>query len=65
MKKELRKAIYTKSRLRNNFCKNATKENEKSAKYNQINVSLRKRILRNILKTFPKMVPLPIKFFRA
>ena len=32
MKKELRKAIYTRSRLRNNFCKNPTKENEKKYK---------------------------------
>ena len=32
MKKELRKAIYTRSRLRNNFCKRPTKENEKKYK---------------------------------
>ena len=29
MNKELRKTIYTRSRLRNNFCKNPIKENEK------------------------------------
>ena len=32
MNKELRKAIYTRSGLRNNFCKNPTKQNEKKYK---------------------------------
>ena len=44
MKKELRKAIYTRSRLRNRYFKNPTKENETSYK-NQRNkcVSLRRK----------------------
>ena len=36
MNKELRKATYARSRLRNNFCKNPTKENEKITKYNEM-----------------------------
>ena len=32
MNKELKKTIYTRSRLKNNFCKNAVKENEKMFK---------------------------------
>ena len=66
MNKELKKAIYTRSRLRNNFCKNPTKENEKSAKHNETNVCLlvRKK-LRNILRIFSKIMLLQIKLFGA
>ena len=35
LKKELRKAIYNRSKLRNIFCKNPTKENEKKYKENE------------------------------
>ena len=63
MNKELRKAIYNRSRFRNNFCKSPTKENEKKYKIQRNKcVSLRKKVLRNIL---PKIVSLQIKFFGA
>ena len=46
MIKELRKAIYTRSRLRNNFCKNPTKENEKKYKIQRNKcMSIRKKSL--------------------
>ena len=49
MNKNLRKKICTRYRLGINFCKNSTKENEKSPKYNEINVyHLEGKILRNI-----------------
>ena len=38
MNKELMKAIYTRSRLRNRYFKNPTKENETSYKNNEISV---------------------------
>ena len=46
MNKELRKAIYIRSRLRDNFCKNTTKEKEKKYKI-QINkcVPFRKKTI--------------------
>ena len=40
MNKELRKAIYTRSRLRNKFCKSPSKENEALYKNNEINAYL-------------------------
>ena len=44
MNKELSKAIYTRSRLRNNFCKNLTKENETKNKMQRNKcVSLRRK----------------------
>ena len=49
MNKELRKAIYTRSRFRSNFWKSPTKENEMIAKYKEINACLLERkVLRNI-----------------
>ena len=55
MNKELKKAIYARSRLRNNFCKSPTNKNEKSTKYNKTNVCfLEGKVLRNILRTFRK-----------
>ena len=55
MNKELRKAIYTISKLRNNICKNPTKENEKKYKI-QTNkcVSLRKKSIKKYFKNISK-----------
>ena len=50
MNKELRKTIYTRSRLRNIFCKNTIKENEKSKKTKQICLLERKQNFKNISK---------------
>ena len=46
-----RKAIYTKSKLRNNFCKNPTKENQKKCKI-QLNkfVAFRKKSIKKYFK---------------
>ena len=53
MNKELRKAIYTRSRLRNNFCK--TKENEKKYKIQKNKcVSLRKKSIKKYFKNISK-----------
>ena len=38
MTRNLRKEIYTRSRFRNKFCKNPTKENEKLYKNKETNV---------------------------
>ena len=43
MNKKLRKAIYTRSRLRNNFCKNPPKKMKRSTKYKEINMCLLKK----------------------
>ena len=46
--KELRKAIYDRSRLRNRFCKTPTEENEKLYKKQRNKcVSIRKKSIRN------------------
>ena len=56
MSKELRKAIYTRSRLRNNSCKNPTKENEKKYKIqrNKCVSSLRKKSIKKYFKNISK-----------
>ena len=55
MNKELRQAIYTRSRLRNNFCKNPTKENEKKYKIQRNKcVSLRKKSINKYFKNISK-----------
>ena len=64
MKKELRKAVYTRSRLRNNFSKNPTKKNEPQHKIQQNKcASFRNKVLRIILRIFPKLALLQINFF--
>ena len=66
MNKELRKAIYTRSRFRSNFWKSPTKENEMIAKYKEINAYLLERkVLRNICTIFHKMVLFQIRIFEA
>ena len=54
MSKELRKVIYTRSRLINiklTFIKNTTKENGKRRKYEEIDgYLLERKVLRNILR---------------
>ena len=55
MNKELRKAIYTRSRLRNNFCKNPTKENGKKYKIQRNKcVSLRRKSIKKYFKNISK-----------
>ena len=55
IKKELRKAIYTRSRFRTNFCKNLTKENEKKDKIQRNKfVSLRKKSIKKYFKNISK-----------
>ena len=47
MNKQLRKATYTRSKLRNNFCKNPTKQNKKKYKIQRKKcVSLRKKSIK-------------------
>ena len=53
MSKELRKVIYTRSRLINiklNFIKNTTKENGKSTKYEEIDGYLLERKIKKYFK---------------
>ena len=51
MNKELRKVIYTRNMLINNFCKNPTKENEKKYKIQRNKcVSLRKKSIKKYFK---------------
>ena len=53
--KELRKAIHTRSRLRNIFCKNPTKENEKKYKIQRNKcMSLRKKSIEKYFKNISK-----------
>ena len=48
--KEMRKAIYTRSRLRNNFCKNPSEENErKYERQRNLCESLRRKAINNFL----------------
>ena len=61
--KELKKAIYTRSRLRNIFCKNPTKKNEKKYK-----IQRNKRAFlgkRSVNKYFKKMELFQIKIYGA
>ena len=46
--KEMRKAIYTRSRFRNSFCKNSSEENERKYKRQQGNlfVSCRRKVIK-------------------
>ena len=51
MNKELRKAVYIRSRLRNNFCKNPTKEKENKYKVQRNKyISLRKKSIKKFFK---------------
>ena len=55
MTKEFRKAIYTRSRLRNNFSKNSTKYNERLYKKERNKcVSLRSKCIRNFFSNITK-----------
>ena len=55
MNKELRKAIHTRNRLRNNFCKNSNKENEKKYKIQRNKcMSLRKKSIKKYFKNISK-----------
>ena len=55
MSKELRKAIHTRNRLRNNFCKNSNKENEKKYKIQRNKcMSLRKKSIKKYFKNISK-----------
>ena len=55
MNKELRKAIYSRSRLRNNCCKNPTKENEKKHKIQRNKcVSVKKKSIKKYFKNISK-----------
>ena len=55
MNKELRKAIYTRSRLGNKFCENPTKENDKKYKIQGNKcVSLRKKSIKKYFKNISK-----------
>ena len=52
--------------VRYNFCKNPPKRMKRSAKYKEINKCLLEiKVLRNILRIFPKMVLFRIKIFEA
>ena len=55
MNKGLRKAIYTRSKLKSNFCKKPTKENEKKYKIQRNKLYLLESI-KKYLRIFPKMV---------
>ena len=55
MNKELRKAICTRSRLRNNFCKNPNKGNERKYKIQRNKcVSPRKKSIKKYFKNISK-----------
>ena len=55
MNKQLRKATYTRSKLRNNFCKNPTKQNKKKYKIQRKKcVSLRKKSIKKYFKNISK-----------
>ena len=55
MNKELRKVISTRSRLRNNFCKNPTKENEKEYKIQRNkSTSFRTKSIKKYFKNISK-----------
>ena len=53
--KEMHKAIYDRSRLRNRFCKTTTEENEKLYKKQRYKcVSIRKKSIRNYVNKIAK-----------
>ena len=55
MNKQLRKPTYTRSKLRNNFCKNPTKQNKKKYKIQRKKcVSLRKKSIKKYFKNISK-----------
>ena len=52
MNRDLRKAIYNRSRLKNNLNKNPTKENSKNyKKQRNLCVTLRRKAIKSYLKT--------------